>query len=67
MNNTLTLTRAQSGALARLIRSHLDAYDEATGAGKPRKPAKPFTGRDLDLLEPLVDLLEKCQAKRTIC
>ena len=67
MNNNLTLTRAQSGALARLIRSHLNAYEEATGAGKSRKPAKPFTGRDLDLLEPLVVLLEKSQTKSPIC
>jgi len=67
MKNNLTLTRAQATALARLIRTHLDAYDEAICPGKPRKEAKPLCGRDLDLLEPLVALLEKRQAKRTIC
>jgi len=67
MTNNLTLTRAQASALARLIRTHLDAYDEATCSRKPRKEAKPFCGSDLDLLEPLVPLLEKKQIKKTIC
>lgn len=59
MNNNLTLTRAQAGALARLIQSQLDAYDEAAHVGRRRKPARPFTASDLDLLEPLVAFLGK--------
>jgi len=66
MKNNLTITRAQAGALARLIQSHLDAYDEAAPLPKTCKAAaphgktsEPFNGGDLDLIEPLVVLLEK--------
>lgn len=61
MKHQLTLSPAQAGALARLIRIQLQAYDEAasTGAKAGRKPPEPFTGADLDLIEPLIGLLEK--------
>ncbi|MEI6561430.1 MAG: hypothetical protein WCO68_05005 [Verrucomicrobiota bacterium] len=58
MKNTLTLTRPQAAALARLIRTHLAAYDEAVCPGKPRPEAEPLNGGELDLLEPLLALLE---------
>ena len=63
MKQHLTLSRAQAGALARLIQTQLEAYDEAAApCAERRKPLEPFTGADLDLIEPLVDLLEKLSA-----
>ena len=59
MKKSLALTRAQSAALARLLRMHLDSYDEALGPEQPRVESEPLNGNDLDLLEPLVALLEK--------
>ena len=58
VNTPLTLTHPQAHALARLIRLQLDAYDEAVGSGNPRPEAEPLNGSELDLLEPLVALLE---------
>lgn len=66
MKSNLTLTRAQASALARLIRTHLDAYDEAACPGNPRKETEPLNGGDLDLLEPLVALLEQKMGKEPI-
>ena len=57
--STLKLTRPQADALARLIRIHLDAYDEAACPGDPRPETEPLNGSELDLLEPLVALLEQ--------
>ncbi|MCX6967764.1 MAG: hypothetical protein NTZ46_08315 [Verrucomicrobia bacterium] len=57
MKSRLTLTEAQAAVLARLIRMQLDAYDEAVG-GENRKEIEPLNGSELDLLEPLVALLE---------
>jgi len=63
----LTLSCAQAAALARLLQSHLRAYDEAAGGlgvcaeeegGRGGSP-EPFTGADLDLLEPLLSALAK--------
>ncbi|MDD5350834.1 MAG: hypothetical protein PHQ12_11545 [Chthoniobacteraceae bacterium] len=51
---SFSLSPLQAHALARLIQSQLDAYAEASGARCPRRRAVPFTGRDLDLLEPLL-------------
>ena len=65
MTSTLALTHAQSAALARLIRMHLEAYAEAVCPGQPREETEPLNGSELDLLEPLVALLEKKEA--TIC
>jgi len=59
MKNTLTLTRPQANALARLIRLHLDTCDEAGYPGNPRPETEPLNGSELDLLEPLADLLEQ--------
>ena len=62
MTYHLILSRAQAGALSRLIQTQLEAYEEAAGHRQPpstRKPSEPFTGADLDLIEPLVVLLEK--------
>ena len=58
MKNTLTLTRPQADALARLLRIHLEAYDEAVCPAESRRETEPLTGSDLDLLEPLLPLLE---------
>jgi len=71
MKNNLTLSRAQARALTRLIQSQLQAYDEATRnveedcwatAANPNVDA-PFTANDLDLVEPLVALLQKIAPK----
>lgn len=51
---SLRLTPAQARALACLIQAQIDAYAEATGGGVPEEPVPPLTGRDLDLLEPLL-------------
>ena len=59
MKTTLTLTRAQVDALSRLIRFQLEAYDEAVCPESPRREVEPLNGGDLDLLEPLLALLEK--------
>ena len=66
MKYHLMLSRAQAGALARLIQTQLDAYDEAVGGtAEPRqtpvarKTHEPFTSGDLDLVEPLIGLLGK--------
>lgn len=59
--NNLTLSRGQAQALAKLIRAQLSAYDEATGArpqARRHRIAEPFTGADLDLIEPLARVLE---------
>jgi len=53
----LKINRAQAGALARLIRSQLDAYTEAIG-GPSRKRRRPFTVADLGRVEPLLTGLE---------
>ncbi|MEI8233418.1 MAG: hypothetical protein WCH57_01885 [Verrucomicrobiota bacterium] len=50
------LSPAQANALARLIQTQMDAYAEAVGSPPQRRAAAPLTGRDLDLLEPLVPL-----------
>lgn len=66
MNNNLTITRAQAGALARLIHQQLTAYAEASGepgegveGSTWQGGLEPFTGADLDIIEPLVARLEK--------
>ena len=59
MKKNLTLTPAQAATLARLIRIHLNAYEEAVCPGNPRTEAEPLNGLYLDLLEPLLAVLEK--------
>ena len=67
MKYHLMLSRAQVGALARLIQAQIEAYDEAVGGTddpcrapcEPRKTLEPFTSADLDLIEPLLGLLQK--------
>ncbi len=58
MKNRLTLTASQAAVLARLIRIQLEAYDEAVGSHGRRMEMEPLNGGDLDLLEPLLRLLE---------
>jgi len=50
------LSRSQASTLARLIQGQLDAYAEAAGSSRKRRNGAPLTGRDLDLLEPLVSV-----------
>jgi hypothetical protein len=63
MKYHLMLSRAQAGALARLIQAQIEAYDEADeprrASCEPRKTLEPFTSADLDLIEPLLGLLQK--------
>jgi hypothetical protein len=61
MKYYLEITSAQASALARLINLQIEAYQEASGSPVRRKsPRKrPFTGADLDSIEPLVGLLQK--------
>ena len=63
MKNNLVLTPAQAAALARLLRTHLEAYEEAMHPCTPPRETEPLCGSDLDLLEPLVALLDKIQQK----
>ena len=59
MKGSLPLTRAQADALARLLRLHLEAYEETVCPDPPRRETEPLNGSDLDILEPLLALLEK--------
>lgn len=56
----LKLSSAQADALACLIQTQLDAYAEAAPGGAPSRSdgTRPFTGGDLDLVEPLLSWLK---------
>jgi len=54
---TIDMNAGQAAALAKLIRSQIAAYDEATGAEPARFEEEPFTGEDLDMLAPLLPWL----------
>ena len=58
MKSTLTLTQAQARVLARLIRLHLEAYEEAVSPEILQRENEPLNGSDLDLLEPLLEYLK---------
>jgi hypothetical protein len=62
MNHHLALTQAQAAVLARMIRLHLDTYEEAIRPRHRRQEMEPLNGSDLDLLEPLVAFLERDKA-----
>ena len=51
------LSRAETTALTRLIRSQLAAYAEAV-SGIPRREEPPLTEADLGMMEPLLEWLE---------
>jgi len=53
------ISRAQAGALAKLIREQLAAYCEAEGGERRAEPQEPFTGEELDTLLPLLAVLER--------
>ena len=59
---TISLTPAQCTALARLIRLELTAYAEADlspeETGTVNRTGDPFTGSDLDVIAPLLEILE---------
>jgi len=64
-NNNLTLSRAQAAALARLIQTQLDAYDEAASDRPIRRvPRQAFTAHDLNLIEPLLVALQEVAQTR---